>query len=357
MLVVSGDVWTDFDYATLRPRVERMARDPASPRAHLVMVPCTPRLPRGDFVLRNGMLALDGGEPLVYGNIGLHDTALFAELPRLARLKMLPLWQSWIRRGWVSGELYRGPWANVGTPDDLAALDALLQTAPVPDHHRHAKTMNARSPMNPLLDFSGLPRFDAIRPEDVAPAIDELVARARAAAEGVATDARPATWDTVVAPLDDALDRLDRSWSAVNHLNAVVSTPALRDAYHASLPKITALYADLAQDERLYARYKALAAAPAFAQEDAARRKVVANELRDFRAGRRRAARGAEGAPQVGRGRARRPVGEIRRQRARRDQRFRPLRRRRSTARRDSRRRPRGGERRRARERAAPAGS
>ncbi len=142
--------------------------------------------------------------------------------------------------------------------------------------------MNARSPMNPLLDFSGLPRFDAIRPEDVAPAIDELVARARAAAEGVATDARPATWDTVVAPLDDALDLLDRSWSAVNHLNAVVSTPALRDAYHASLPKITALYADLAQDERLYARYKALAAAPAFAQEDAARRKVVANELRDF---------------------------------------------------------------------------
>ena len=139
--------------------------------------------------------------------------------------------------------------------------------------------MNARSPMNPLLDFSGLPRFDAIRPEDVAPAIDELVARARAAAEGVATDARPATWDTVVAPLDDALDGLDRSWSAVNHLNAVVSTPALRDAYHASLPKITALYADLAQDERLYARYKALAAAPSFAQEDAARRKVVANEL------------------------------------------------------------------------------
>jgi oligopeptidase A len=142
--------------------------------------------------------------------------------------------------------------------------------------------MNARSPMNPLLDFSGLPRFDAIRPEDVAPAIDELVARARSAAEGVATDARPATWDTVVAPLDDALDGLDRSWSAVNHLNAVVSTPALRDAYHASLPKITALYADLAQDERLYARYKALDAAPSVAQEDAARRKVVANELRDF---------------------------------------------------------------------------
>ena len=128
VLVVSGDVWTDFDYATLRPRVERMARDPASPRAHLVMVPRTPRLPRGDFVLRDGMLALDGGEPLVYGNIGLHDTALFAELPRAcATQNASPLAVDWIRRGWVSGELYRGPWANVGTPDDLAALDALLQ--------------------------------------------------------------------------------------------------------------------------------------------------------------------------------------------------------------------------------------
>jgi hypothetical protein len=43
---------------------------------------------------------------------------------------MLPLWQEWIRRHWVSGELYTGPWANVGTPDDLAALDATLQTRP-----------------------------------------------------------------------------------------------------------------------------------------------------------------------------------------------------------------------------------
>jgi N-acetyl-alpha-D-muramate 1-phosphate uridylyltransferase len=127
VLVVSGDVWSDFDYATLYSRAERMLRDPASPRAHLVMVPCTPRLPQGDFVLRDGMLEPQGDDRLVYGNIGLHDTALFAELPRFARLKMLPLWQEWIRRGWVSGELYAGPWANIGTPADLAALDAMLQ--------------------------------------------------------------------------------------------------------------------------------------------------------------------------------------------------------------------------------------
>ena len=138
---------------------------------------------------------------------------------------------------------------------------------------------------NPLLDFSGLPRFDAIRPEHISPAVDELVAYARATAEAVATDSRPATWATVVAPLDDALDRIERAWGAVHHLNAVVSTPALRDAYHANLPKITAFYTDQAQDERLYARYKALAASDAFAAEDAAKRRLVDNELRDFRLG------------------------------------------------------------------------
>ena len=98
------------------------------------------------------------------------------------------------------------------------------------------------------------------------PAVDDAArARARSAVDAVATDPRPPTWDNVVEPLDDALDRLDRAWGAVNHLNAVVSTPALREAYNGNLPKVTAFHTDLGQDERLYARYKALAAAPAHA--------------------------------------------------------------------------------------------
>jgi oligopeptidase A len=145
--------------------------------------------------------------------------------------------------------------------------------------------MNADSNSNPLLDFTGLPRFDAIAPEHVTPAIDRVVGAARAAMDAVASDTGPATWDTVAEPLADALDRLERAWRTVHHLNAVVSTPALRDAYHANLPKITAFHTDIAQDLRLFGRYRALAESSSFESLDTAKKRAVTNELRDFRLG------------------------------------------------------------------------
>ncbi len=136
---------------------------------------------------------------------------------------------------------------------------------------------------NPLLDFSGLPRFASIRAEHVSPAVERLLADARATIERVATDAREPSWETVAEPIADTLDRLQRAWGAVRHMNAVVSTPAIRDAYNGNLPAITAFYTELGQDERLYAKYRALAASAGFASLDAARRRVVENELRDFK--------------------------------------------------------------------------
>jgi oligopeptidase A len=143
--------------------------------------------------------------------------------------------------------------------------------------------MNAND--NPLLDFAGLPRFDLVAPEHVTPAIEQLLAEGRATVERIATSAAPADWDGVAAPIAATLDRLDRAWTAVRHMNAVVSTPALREAYNGNLPKVTAFYADLGQDERLYGKYKAIAASPAFTAFDGAKRRVVENELRDFRLG------------------------------------------------------------------------
>jgi N-acetyl-alpha-D-muramate 1-phosphate uridylyltransferase len=132
LLVVSGDIWTRFDYATLHARREAIADRSGAARAHLVMVPNPPYHCHGDFHLRDGRLFLDGTPRSTFANMALYDTALFAELPRGRKLKMLPLYQRWISAGIASGEAYDGPWVNVGTPADLAALDATLTRNAVP---------------------------------------------------------------------------------------------------------------------------------------------------------------------------------------------------------------------------------
>ncbi|HEX7054411.1 MAG TPA: M3 family metallopeptidase [Burkholderiales bacterium] len=138
-------------------------------------------------------------------------------------------------------------------------------------------------PQNPLLDFSGLPRFAEIRPEHVAPAMDELLAAGRAAiAQALGA---PSTWERFVAPLEDANERIGRAWGQVSHLHAVMDSPALRDAYNASLPKVTQYFTELGQNQRLFEKYRELAASAEFARLSAARRRIVENALRDFRLG------------------------------------------------------------------------
>jgi N-acetyl-alpha-D-muramate 1-phosphate uridylyltransferase len=125
-LVVSADVYAEFDYASLQPRVAAMEGVASAPHAHMVMVPNPAYHSAGDFALRAGRLALDGGPRLTFGNIALYRTTLFRELPRGEKLKILPLYKDWIARGWASGEIFNGRWANVGSPDELVRLDQLL---------------------------------------------------------------------------------------------------------------------------------------------------------------------------------------------------------------------------------------
>ena len=127
-LVVSGDLYTDYDYASLAGRAKAFASSTAPPHAHMVMVTNPAYHPGGDFALRDGYLSLEGRR-LTFGNIALYRTALFRELPRGQKLPILPLYLDWIARGWVSGEHYSGTWANVGTPADLEQLDAALRSS------------------------------------------------------------------------------------------------------------------------------------------------------------------------------------------------------------------------------------
>jgi len=114
---------------------------------------------------------------------------------------------------------------------------------------------------NPLLESSSLPLFDRIQPADVAPAIDTLLARASEALETVVAPDFPAQWEAISAVLDVATEKLGTAWSAINHLNSVADTPELRAAYNEALPKVTEFWTNLGADERLYAKYKAIAPA------------------------------------------------------------------------------------------------
>jgi len=139
--------------------------------------------------------------------------------------------------------------------------------------------------MNPLLDFSGLPRFADFKVEHVAPAVDQLLAEARAAMNQAAAPETPVRWDAFVAPLEDANERLSRAWGLVAHLHAVLDSPPLREAYNAHLPEVTQYYTELAQNEALFAKYRALRASPEFEQLGVPRRTIVEHALRDFRLG------------------------------------------------------------------------
>ncbi|HEX7645055.1 MAG TPA: M3 family metallopeptidase [Burkholderiaceae bacterium] len=136
---------------------------------------------------------------------------------------------------------------------------------------------------NPLLDFSGLTRFEQVKPEHVTPAIEALLAENRAAVARLESPDTPATWDGFVEPLEDATERLGRAWGVVSHLHAVMDTPELRAVYNENQPKLTEFWTELGQNLALFGKYKALHDGPEFAALTATRKRIVDNAIRDFR--------------------------------------------------------------------------
>ncbi|ASM78210.1 Oligopeptidase A [Vitreoscilla filiformis] len=138
---------------------------------------------------------------------------------------------------------------------------------------------------NPLLQFDGAIPFDAIRPEHVTPALSELLDAANAALERAVGPDVAADYDALALVLSVPTERLQRAWGVVNHLAHVADTPELRAVHSENLPRITEFYTRLGADERLYAKYQAVADAPSSADLTPARRQALALWLRDFRLG------------------------------------------------------------------------
>jgi MurNAc alpha-1-phosphate uridylyltransferase len=125
VLVVSADIHTDFDYASLTPRIDEIARDPATTAAHFVLVGNPPWHPGGDMGLAAGRVTRDA-EWLTYGNISVFHPRIYRDVAPGTRLRIFPWAYQFVDAGQVSGEHFRGAWDNVGTPEQLEELDRRL---------------------------------------------------------------------------------------------------------------------------------------------------------------------------------------------------------------------------------------
>jgi N-acetyl-alpha-D-muramate 1-phosphate uridylyltransferase len=117
-IVVSGDIYTAFDYSTL-PQLSQAVS------AHLVLVANPAYHPAGDMGLVNGLIQEHSPQRFTYANIGVFQPSIFESLDPNAKHKLFP----WLyHQGHISGEFSNAAWHNVGTPSQLAELDAHLKT-------------------------------------------------------------------------------------------------------------------------------------------------------------------------------------------------------------------------------------
>ena len=117
-LVVNSDIWTDIDFGRLSLE--------SGAHAHLVLVANPPHHPRGDFALEGDVIINRDGERFTYSGVGLYHPEFFHNCTA-GRFPLLPLLNRAIAAGLARGEVHRGEWCDVGTPERLASLEQRLR--------------------------------------------------------------------------------------------------------------------------------------------------------------------------------------------------------------------------------------
>lgn len=135
---------------------------------------------------------------------------------------------------------------------------------------------------NPLLTMTGLPPFQHIKPEHVEPALEALIKFNREELEKLLSNTEGFTWENLIEPLEDMDDRLGRMWSPVSHMNSVVNSDELRDAYNNCLPLLSEYSTEMGQNIELYKAYQSINDSAEFKKLDTAQKKIIDNALRDF---------------------------------------------------------------------------
>jgi len=119
-VAVNGDIWCDFDFASLR------AIDLGGDLAHLVLVANPEHHPLGDFVVRNRRVQEKDGPRWTFAGIGLYRPEFFASIRPGDKAKLAPLLREAMARGLVGGQIHKGTWLDIGTPARLAASDVAM---------------------------------------------------------------------------------------------------------------------------------------------------------------------------------------------------------------------------------------
>ncbi len=136
---------------------------------------------------------------------------------------------------------------------------------------------------NPLLEKTSLPQFSKIKPEHVEIAIDTLLKEARETVKQRLQATNKYNWTNLIDPIENSEDKLNKAWSPISHMNSVVNSDELRDAYNACLPKLSEYSTEMGQNKELFNAYQYIAKSREFNQLDTAQQKIINNALRDFR--------------------------------------------------------------------------
>ncbi len=113
---------------------------------------------------------------------------------------------------------------------------------------------------NPLLTLAPPLAFDQVAPEQIGPAIEALISQARARIDAIAACPEPRTWANTMGAFDTCTDPLDLAVSIIHHLQAVVSTPELRQAWNDVQPAISAFASSIVLHAGLWQAFNAYAA-------------------------------------------------------------------------------------------------
>lgn len=136
---------------------------------------------------------------------------------------------------------------------------------------------------NPLLQKASLPLFSQIKPEHIKPAVEDAIKHCRNIIEKALQNNTHYTWHNLVQPLDEADDMLGQIWSPVSHLNSVLNSEELREAYEACLPLLSEYGTWVGQHKPLFDAYQQIANSDEFTTLNQAQQKVITNALRDFK--------------------------------------------------------------------------